>query len=645
MTKDLVLRALDSSDLWIRQGDSMMFNELKHRPEYYPSLAHERIGKWMSAVTVMADTSCTLRDASYKLMESRGSCLPIVDGETRVVGIMTKSNVIHAILKGISLETPVSQIMVSPATTFQTNSLLEEAFTTPYRQVPIVDEDGVLVGMLSERDIVYVYMDHFTRLSETETLAESLNTVLESAYEGIVLVDAQGIIRELNRAYVNFLGISRESAVGKHVTEVIQNTRMHEVIKSGVPERGYLQVIEGQEVIVHRIPIWTGDQVIGAIGMIIFEGVTELYKLLSRIEELSGSKDNRVEFPYKPLHERTTFTFDRIIGNDPETAYIKHIARRIARTPSTVLITGESGTGKEMFAKAIHYNSGMFKGPFVSLNCAAIPEHLLEAELFGYEEGAFTGARKGGKPGKFELANKGTIFLDEIGDMPLSMQAKILRVLEEREVERIGGVTTYDVQVRIIAATNRNLEEMIAAGAFREDLFYRLNIIRLELPPLRKRKQDIPLLVSHQINKLCSLLGVSEKQFSKEAMALFMNYDWPGNIRELVNTVEALIAMAEGSSIGVADFPDHILKRLAPSHPRRFTFVEAASATQRRPETNIKQQNHDHEMNIILETLQELNGNKTAVAKKLGIHRSTLYEKIKKYTSNPNFTNNEAEFR
>ncbi len=612
-----------------------MFNELKHRSEHYPSLAHERIGNWMSAVSVVADTSCTLRDAGFKLMESRGSCLPIVDDETRVVGIMTKSNVIHAILKGISLQTPVSQIMVSPATTFQANSMMEEVFKTPYRQVPVVDENGVLVGMLSERDIVYVYLDHYTRLNETETLAESLNTVLESAYEGIVLVDAQGVIRELNRAYVNFLGVSRDYAVGKHVTEVIQNTRMHEVIKSGVPERGYLQVIEGQEVIVHRIPIWSGDQVIGAIGMIIFEGVTELHRILSRIEELSGSKDNRVEFPYKPLHDRTTFTFDRIIGNAPETAYIKHVARRIARTPSTVLITGESGTGKEMFAKAIHYNSGALKGPFVSLNCAAIPEHLLEAELFGYEEGAFTGARKGGKPGKFELANKGTIFLDEIGDMPLSMQAKILRVLEEREVERVGGVTTYDVQVRIIAATNRNLEEMIAVGAFREDLFYRLNIIRLELPPLRKRKQDIPLLLSHQINKLCSQLGVPEKQFGKDALALFMNYDWPGNIRELVNTVEALITMAEGPNIGVADFPDHILKRLSPTDAQRFTFTDVKF--KRRPEANIKQQTRDHEMDMILQTLRELNGNKAAAARKLGIHRSTLYEKIKKYTDDPYF--------
>ena len=296
--------------------------------------------------------------------------------------------------------------------------------------------------------------------------------------------------------------------------------------------------------------------------------------------------------------------------------------------PSTVLITGESGVGKEVFARAIHQKSSFAQGKFVGVNCAAIPEQLLEAELFGYEEGAFTGAKKGGKPGKFQLAHKGTIFLDEIGDMPLYMQAKILRVLEERVIERVGGVTQTEVDVRIITATNRNLEDMVRKGQFREDLFYRLNIIRLHIPSLRERKMDIPYLIEFHMDRLCRRFRFEPKEFTKDAMEVLLSYSWPGNIRELVNTLELMIGMVEGSFIRPADLPKHFFSPFlkdGPEHVNRPVMTRPPRGR------NWRELIVDNEKDVIIQALIEEKGNKAATAKRLGIHRSTLYDKLKKY--------------
>jgi transcriptional regulator with PAS, ATPase and Fis domain len=249
------------------------------------------------------------------------------------------------------------------------------------------------------------------------------------------------------------------------------------------------------------------------------------------------------------------FHLQKIIGDSRVILKAKNIAKKAARTPSTVLITGDSGTGKELFAQAIHDMSIYSEGPLISVNCSAIPEGLLESELFGYEEGAFTDARKGGKMGKFELANKGTIFLDEIGDMPHFMQAKILRVLQDRTIEPVGGTRKRKVNVRIIAATNQNLEKMIEQGTFREDLYYRLNIIRLELPSLKERVEDIPKLMERFIEKYCNEFGFDQKVVSDSAMTLFMHYKWPGNVREVINVAEVLVSMTDENIITPEDLP------------------------------------------------------------------------------------------
>nr|WP_249317171.1 sigma 54-interacting transcriptional regulator [Bacillus sp. FJAT-50079] len=452
-----------------------------------------------------------------------------------------------------------------------------------------------------------------------------MSKVIDQAYEGIAVVDKDGYIIYFNETYCRIKGIKKEDAIKRHCTEVIENTRLHIVLQTGVPERGKLQTIAGQEMIVHRIPIWENNKVIAAIGMLVFEGVSELHEILQRIEnERKQGVANNDTLSMKQ-NESAYFGFEKIIGKSEAIVETKRLARRSAKTLATVLITGESGTGKELFAKAIHSASPYHKGKILSINCAAIPEHLLEAELFGYDEGAFTGAKKGGKPGMFELANNGTLFLDEIGDMPLLTQSKILRVLQEKEVVRVGGVKAYPINTRFIAATNKDLLEMVKQRQFREDLYYRLNIIPIRLPPLRERKGDIPLLLSHLVEEVVRRNRLEPKQFTAQTLTRFIQYDWPGNVREMMNVVEQLISLVEGRSVTPEDLPsefayldDAIITKSKVSYMHKFQSIQS------------EQDNLENDHDLILQVLREEKGNKTKAAKRLGIHRSTLYEKLKK---------------
>ncbi|WCK56894.1 sigma 54-interacting transcriptional regulator [Aneurinibacillus sp. Ricciae_BoGa-3] len=570
-----------------------------------------------------------LRKAVALLEDHHIDGLPVIDEKRKVVGLITKSRLMKCFVDGVSPESPVYEVMTQSVITIGRDHLISEASQIPVGRLPVVNEEGTLVGILTRTDILRSYSYHLARMKEAVNASETLNTILESAYEGIAVVDSEGIILEFNDAYCRFLGKKREEVIGRHVTEVIENTRIHIVVKTGVPERGYIQRIHGHNMVVHRIPIRKDGKVIGAIGMLIFEGVTELYNILGRMQELSRQVEKNA-VPSKS----TSHGFDRIIGQSDEMLSLKAVARKAAGSPSTILITGESGTGKELLANAIHELSSFSEGPFISMNCAAIPEQLLEAELFGYEEGAFTGARKGGKPGKFELAHKGTLFLDEVGDMSPLMQSKILRVLQDREVERVGGVAKHHVDVRIVAATNRPLEEMVKEGKFREDLYYRLNIIRLRIPPLRQRKSDIPMLLLHHLESFCSRFGIPQKYFTPEAISILTNYDWPGNIRELVNAVEMLVSLVDSQEIGAGDLPSQYCKNGSISLTPVQAVLPAYPEVNQYRETPLHQVKHkvlEQEKEVIWMVLSEVNGNKAEAARRLGIQRSTLYEKLKKY--------------
>ncbi|TLS33883.1 PAS domain-containing protein [Geobacillus thermoleovorans] len=552
--------------------------------------------------------SQTMHEAIQLLAEHGIAAVDVVDEHGRTIGRCTQRMLLWAAAREMDRTTPIRNVLAA----FSSEAGREDSGAETMN----MEVDSAAAAELER-------LRH--ELEEAHRLAETMKTVLDAAYEGVVVVDEGGVVREINRAYCQFLGIRREEAIGKHVTEVIENTRLHICVQSGIPERGYIQKIYGQPMVVHRIPIWRDGKVIGAIGMLIFQGVSEVYEIFRRLQELSREASRKEKKEAKPQETAASAPkgIERIIGRHPSIAAVKQMIRRAARVPSTVLITGESGTGKEVVARAIHEAGPHADGPFVSVNCAAIPESLLEAELFGYEDGAFTGAKKGGKPGKFQLAHGGTLFLDEIGDMPLAMQAKILRVLEEKKVEKVGGLYETKVDVRIIAATNKPLEEMVRNGTFREDLFYRLNIIRIHLPPLRERKTDIPALLAYHMDRMCRQFGVALKSFTKEAMEVLVHYSWPGNVRELVNVVEWLISMVEGEKVEREHLPSYL-----------STVQPAASSL---PNGGVKMADRWKEMvyqserERIAAALVAAGGNKAEAARRLGIHRSTLYEKLKKY--------------
>lgn len=360
----------------------------------------------------------------------------------------------------------------------------------------------------------------------------------------------------------------------------------------------YKQGEEEFELLCNITLIKNNEQVIGAT--ISFRGLEEMKQLATKI-----------------IAEDQQSAFDKIKGTSNEIINLKKQMHKVAQTSSTVLICGESGTGKGMFARAIHEESDRKEEAFISVNCAAIPENLLESELFGYEEGAFTGAKKGGKPGKFELAHKGTIFLDEIGDMPLHFQVKLLKVIEDKKLERVGGVESIDIDVRIIAATHQDLKKMVKEGKFRKDLFYRLNVIPFSIPPLRERKEDILLLSHFFLQRYSHLLGKDIEGFTEGAKQKLLNYSWPGNIRELENSIEYAVNIATSNYITEKYLPE--------------TILESFSGNE---ETSVVPTLNEVERKTIIKALQEFGTSgkgKEKAAEALGIGRSTLYRKLDDY--------------
>lgn len=440
-----------------------------------------------------------------------------------------------------------------------------------------------------------------------------LRDILEVAYDGLVMVDRDGYIRLLTNAYADFLGVDQERSIGRHVTEVIENTRIHIVAKTGKPETAELQKIKNNYIIATRSPMVKQGKIVGAVGKVLFKNVGQFTALSKRVKLLQTElKKYKGDF-----HERNkaSYTFESLIGESPAFLAVKKQARKVAKYDSNVLLLGESGTGKELFAHSIHNESNRAMSVFVKVNCAAIPGELLESELFGYEEGAFTGAKKGGKAGKFEIADGGTIFLDEIGELPLHMQVKLLRVLQEKEIERIGAAGTIPIDVRVIAATNRNLEEMVKKGEFRMDLYYRLKVMAINIPLLKERMNDIGILANYFLEKYEHIMKKRVPGIADNALRLLTLYDWPGNIRELENVIErALNIVDEGKMIASEHLPEEItghkdMNRLRP-------LAEILEETER---------------TTILDYLAMTGGNKSKTAQRLGVSRTTLYEKMNKY--------------
>ena len=468
--------------------------------------------------------------------------------------------------------------------------------------------------LLSKTEAVLAFLQHLSRflaakVAESEAverltiLSNELTAILETIHEGAMAIDSEGIVTHCNTTAEKLLRLKREEIIGAKLEVIWPGSPALEVLKTGSEyiEKEEFYQIRGRKsmhFIVSVRPIAGREKPEGAV--VSFRDISEARRL---IYDLSSTAMD--------------YTFDDIIGDSLAIRQVKEQSLRVAGGNSTVLITGESGTGKEIFARAIHTASPRESGPFISVNCGAIPETLLESELFGYEGGAFTGAKKEGKAGKFELANEGTIFLDEIGEMPLHLQVKLLHVLQNREVERVGGSKKIPVDVRIIAASNRDLEQMMQENNFRKDLYFRLSVIPLHIPPLKERREDIPALVQMCLTKYASMLNKKFTGIDPEAMDYLLKYNWPGNVRELENAVEYAVNMAGGDSITLESLPPRV----------RQVRVEEAFKV----EAPLKDQVRDYERMILHEYLNRYGSTyegKNEIADKLEISRATLYRKL-----------------
>ena len=405
-------------------------------------------------------------------------------------------------------------------------------------------------------------MDDRLKVWLFEKYSPSVQQFLDFFQEGIVIINKHGKIRYINKSYCTFLNISKEKAVGADVEEIIPTSQFKKVIKRGERQIGKYHVYsDKREVIANRIPVYIDGRVEGMIGQVTLKSRSELDQIISNYSILQ-EKVQSAERQIDQLTNTSMYCFEDIVAEDEVLRKVKEMARKAARSLPPILLEGESGTGKELFAHSIHRASNRNGGPFIRINCAAIPADLIEAELFGYEKGAFTGAQKSGKPGKFELAHKGIIFLDEIGDMPLNMQSKLLRVLEDGHVTRLGGTQAHKIDFSCISATNQDLEKMIKAHKFRLDLFFRLNVVHLHLPPLRDMPQSLQLLSKQLVTQKASSIGRPAPRLSDEIEKIFQAYTWPGNARELSNVIEGAVNLCDDSTLSLTDLPNRFLKKL-----------------------------------------------------------------------------------
>ncbi|NYE58143.1 sigma-54 interaction domain-containing protein [Carboxydothermus ferrireducens] len=486
--------------------------------------------------------------------------------------------------------------------------------------LPIVKVQNVEQAVMANPDFFIADnkgLSQITDLVLAQKMREELLKILDSLQEGIEIADEKGEIKYINQAFTRITGIEKEERIGKNIFEVSPYGALAQAIKLMKPVIGHRTLVGGSkaEVVSNAVPIFIDGKLSG--GAVVFQTVTDILKIS---EQLSKTQEMLESFSQK-LSELSgcRYTFNDIIGKDEKLLEAKKIAKKAAKSDATVLLLGESGTGKEMFAQAIHMESSRSSKPFVKINCAAIPENLLESELFGYEKGAFTGATKT-KMGKFELAHQGTIFLDEIGDLNLFLQAKLLRVLEDKQFERVGGIETITTDVRVIAATNRDLKRMVKEGKFREDLYFRLKVIDIELPPLRKRnKEDILLITENIIGRLNRRFGKKVKGLTPKAQELFQNYPWPGNIRELENLLERTIILVDDEYLDEHHFYGYFSKANEPPVLEKSFPIKKLA---------------DIEKEVISMALEKYGRSLSAkkmIAEKLGISLASLYNKIKRY--------------
>jgi transcriptional regulator with PAS, ATPase and Fis domain len=570
------------------------------------------------------------------LLTSQNWWIVALDREQRVIA----SNTVCRAILGVDETTLTGKRLEDFVKLGHVNSLMAKGVCFRSQPVPVGDgklichyvpkvEKGELTGGVLAVDKDVLAQDDLSYI-ELHDMVRTLGSIMDLAYEGTIIVDEEGYVVLVNQAFADLLGIRAQDMIGKHILKAYPNSKLSRlpiVMQTGKAEVGWPHWLNGREVVVCRYPLIRNGRPIGALGKVLIQDAKEIVRLASQARSQPWASSSSPQ-----IAEVGDFRYDinSIIGHSKVMKRLKETLLRVAERNSNVLLTGESGTGKELFAHAIHAASKRRNGPFVKVNCAAIPEHLLESELFGYLDGAFTGAKKGGQIGKFELAHNGTIFLDEISDMSLPMQAKLLRILQEKELTPLGSNASKRVDVRIVAATNVKLEELVREGRFREDLYYRLNVMALAIPPLRERTEDVYFLVNHFIDHFNDEFGVEVQGLDQKAWEAIKAYDFPGNIRELRNLIESAFNVVTGPLILKENLPHHISQLL----PGKFQAAagelvdDLLSRVGRQPLQEIMER---VERQLLERALQQAQGNKLQAAGLLGISRPGFYKKLQKH--------------
>jgi transcriptional regulator with PAS, ATPase and Fis domain len=494
---------------------------------------------------------------------------------------------------------------------------------------PIEKNDKPQGGILA----IYRHEQRATLSAEMPDLLQAFKPECFQHEDSLILVNREGIITLINQSFADILGIRASEMIGKHVHSAYPNSnpsRLPAVMNSGKAEIAEPHLLNGNNAVVSRYPLYKDGELIGGLGKILFHDIEELSRLAEKFSVyVSRPADDRKR--KKGDVQEFKYDCNSIIGHSPAMKDLKEKLLRIAQRPSNVLLTGESGTGKELFAHAVHAASKRRYAPFVRVNCAAIPEQLIEAELFGYVDGAFTGARKGGQVGKFEQAHSGTIFLDEISEMPSHMQAKMLRVLQEKEVTPLGCTRTRKLDIRVVAATNVALEQQVAEGKFRTDLYYRLNVIALDIPPLRERREDIYFITKHLIDNFNDEFDLGIQGLSEEAWQMLKHYNYPGNIRELRNIIESAFNMTAGPLIEASDLPQYIRLKFGPQFLKPAQSLPSPDLLGSVGQKPLQEIMEEVEQQLLKATLEKTGGNKQGAASLLGISRPGLYKKLQKF--------------
>ncbi|SFA96948.1 MULTISPECIES: sigma-54-dependent Fis family transcriptional regulator [unclassified Bacillus (in: firmicutes)] len=555
-------------------------------------------------------------DDGMLVIDKEGTVTLYNDRAQQMIGI-SREDVLGKHITNIIPKSRLTHVMETRRPEANQEMLLDNGVKIITTRIPIIDEKGRLIGAFAVfKDITEVVnlAEEITNLKEIQTM---LQAIIQSSDDAISVVDEHGRGILINPAYTRITGLSQEEVIGQPATtDISEGESMHmKVLQTRRAIRGTPMRVgpNKKEVVVNVAPIIVKGKLKGSVGVIHdMSEIKSLNRELIRARQIIRNLEAK-------------YSFEDIIGLSEEMTLAIEQAKLGAKTPATVLLRGESGTGKELFAHAIHNASDRKYNKFIRVNCAALSESLLESELFGYEEGAFSGAKRGGRRGLFEEANNGSIFLDEIGELSANTQAKLLRVLQEREIVRVGGAKSVPINVRVIAATNVNLEKGIANGSFREDLYYRLNRMPIHIPPLRKRKEEIPLLCERLIQKINQDYGRNVEGLTVDAIAELQKYEWPGNVRELENILgRAIIFMNYHETvIDVQHLPELKNKQNEKENSFRMDELEDSHS--------LAEMMDRFEANILQNTLNKFDGNKTLTAKMLGLSVRNLYYKLEKY--------------